>query len=260
MVGIATTGPESGAAHALDSVAWEAVQEAVRAFRRAWLRAANRPSIEAFSRDGPHRGAMLAELIHEDMDLRAEGGESPRLATYLERFPEVADDAMLVRDLIEAEAELRRREASGWTLPPPREEAATPGAAPPMAKASSSIGRYELGEVIGRGAFGVVHRAYDTTLRRTVALKRPRPGTVETPEAVERFLREARAAAGLRHPNIVPIHDVGQIDGELYLVSDLIEGRNLADELAARPPGLPPVGRVGRRPGRCAGSTPTRSA
>ena len=107
-----------------------------------------------------------------------------------------------------------------------------------MARPQVRIGRYELGDVIGRGAFGVVHRAWDTTLNRAVALKRPRAGVLDAPGAVERFLREAQSAAGLRHPHIVPVFDSGQVDGEPYLVSALVEGRNLADELADRRPGF----------------------
>ena len=113
--------------------------------------------------------------------------------------------------------------------------------------------------MIGTGAFGVVHRAYDPILKRPVAIKRPRPGAIETPEAIERFFREARAIAALQHPNIVVADDVGQADGEVYLVSNLIEGRNLADEMAegrlgsaGRPNGSPPW------PTRW--STPTRAA
>ena len=101
--------------------------------------------------------------------------------------------------------------------------------------------------MIGRGAFGVVYRAWDTTLNRAVAFKRPRAGALEAPEAVERFLREARSAAGLRHPHIVPVFDSGQVDGEPYLVSALVEGRNLADGARRPPPRVPQGRRMGRR-------------
>jgi WD40 repeat protein len=220
----------------LDARVWSELQEAVARFRGA-LRRGERPSIEAhLPADGPHRALFRLELAHEEMEFDIRGGRWPGLGAYLERRPELARDDDLVRALAEAEAALRRRwETSNGTLqlPPPevgmsRLEPGTP----------RRIGRYEIGEVVGRGAFGVVHRAFDTTLRRTVALKRPRPGSVEAPEAIERFLREARAVAGLRHPSIVGVHDAGQDGGELYLVSDLIEGRNLADELAGRRPGF----------------------
>jgi eukaryotic-like serine/threonine-protein kinase len=75
-------------------------------------------------------------------------------------------------------------------------------------------------------------------LNRAVALKRLRPGVLDAPGAVERFLREARSAANLRHTHIVPVFDSGQVDGEPYLVSALVDGRDLADELADRRPGF----------------------
>jgi serine/threonine-protein kinase len=186
----------------------------------------DRPAIEDYLPvDGAHRAVFLVELVHEELEHRARSGEAVSVDSYLDRFEDLRSSSLVARGLAEA--------ASFWRTP---ERPLHPESAP--RRDPHSIGRYELGEVIGRGAFGVVHRAYDATLRRTVALKRPRPGAVETPEAVERFLREARAAAGLRHPGIVPIHDAGQADGEVYLVSDLIEGRNLADELVVRRPGV----------------------
>ncbi len=90
--------------------------------------------------------------------------------------------------------------------------------------------------MIGRGAHGVVHRARDTALGREVALKQPSPGARSSPGGDERFLHEARSAAGLRHPNIVAVHDVGTWDGEPYLVTALVNGTNLAEELSRQRP------------------------
>jgi WD40 repeat protein len=223
----------------LDAQVWSDLQQAVARFRAA-LRRGDWPAIEAYvPADEPHRALFRHELAHEEMEFRIRGGRWPGLAAYLGHRPEFARDDELVQALAEAEAALRRRwEAGDGMVPPGPPEARTPRSEPMTAPAPRRIGRYELGEIIGRGSFGVVHRAYDTMLRRVVALKRPRPGAVEAPGAVERFLREARAAAGLRHPHIVPIHDAGQADGELYLVGELIEGRDLAAELAARRPGF----------------------
>ncbi|HEU0240719.1 MAG TPA: serine/threonine-protein kinase [Micromonosporaceae bacterium] len=98
-------------------------------------------------------------------------------------------------------------------------------------------GRYELLTSLGHGGFGTVWRAHDRTLGRDVAVKlitldTARPGTRE--EIAERFEREARAVAGLNHPNIVTAHDYGVENGTAYLVMELIGGGSLEDELAAR--------------------------
>jgi serine/threonine protein kinase len=76
-----------------------------------------------------------------------------------------------------------------------------------------------------------VYRAYDPQLDREIALKLPREGTLDTPQAVERFLGEARAAARLRHPHIVPVYDAGRAGAHYYIASAFIEGRTLARAL-----------------------------
>ena len=94
-----------------------------------------------------------------------------------------------------------------------------------------TVAHFRLVDRIGTGAFGSVWRACDTTLDRTVAIKIPRKGLLDPTEA-EQFLREARSAAQLKHANIVTVHEVGRDEGQIYIVSDYIEGRTLADLLA----------------------------
>lgn len=96
-----------------------------------------------------------------------------------------------------------------------------------------NFGHFELVEQLGSGGFGAVWRARDTKLDRIVAVKIPRKGQLDA-EETEKFLREARAAAQLRHPNIVSVHEVGLEGDVLYLVSDFIEGLSLQDVLTAR--------------------------
>jgi serine/threonine protein kinase len=72
------------------------------------------------------------------------------------------------------------------------------------------LGKFELLDTVGQGAFGTVYRARDPELDRTAALKVPRAGNLAGPQERDRFLREARSAAQLRHPSIVAVHDVGQ--------------------------------------------------
>lgn len=99
-------------------------------------------------------------------------------------------------------------------------------------------GPYELEEEIGRGGMGVVYRARDPRLDRTVAVKMLRRDLLPTHEDVLRFRGEAAAAAGLDHPNIVPIYEVGGDDTSPYFAMALVPGRSLAEVVAEGP--LPP--------------------
>jgi hypothetical protein len=101
-----------------------------------------------------------------------------------------------------------------------------------------SVGKFEVLEQLGRGAFGTVYKARDPDLQRLVAVKVPRLGSFVTPEEEERFLREARAAAQLSHPGIVPVLEIAHDHGLPYIVSEYVEGLTLADVLTARRPGF----------------------
>ncbi len=93
------------------------------------------------------------------------------------------------------------------------------------------IGRFRVLARLGSGAFGTVYRAYDSHLEREVALKVPRDGVLDCPKRVERFLREAKTAARLQHPHIVPVFDAGQDGDRYYIASAFIDGRPLAEEI-----------------------------
>jgi tetratricopeptide (TPR) repeat protein len=103
------------------------------------------------------------------------------------------------------------------------------GAPPEQAR----LGKYQLQEVVGRGAFGIVYRAHDTEPDRTVAVKVPRLGVLVTTEDEDRFLREARSAAQLQHPNIVTVYDAGKIGATCYLAGEFVRGTTLAARLQA---------------------------
>ena len=97
------------------------------------------------------------------------------------------------------------------------------------------IGTYRVLEEIGRGGMGVVYAAEDERLRRTVALKALTPEYTRDPIRRERLTREARAAAALSHPAIATVFALEEIDGELYIISELVRGRTLRDELREGP-------------------------
>ena len=110
------------------------------------------------------------------------------------------------------------------------------GKGPRQVRAGDTLGRYELGEELGEGGMATVFRARDRELRRDVAVKVMFPHLARRAEIVRRFHREARAAAGLEHPNILRIYDVGGGEGDdpPYIVMELIRGRTLLQEVEAR--------------------------
>ena len=98
-----------------------------------------------------------------------------------------------------------------------------------------AFGAYELIEEVGRGGMGVVFRARQRTLDRTVAVKLLLSGAYSSEAALRRFQVEAAAAAGLQHANLVAIHDYGEHDGQPFYAMELITGRNLAQVSDGRP-------------------------
>jgi serine/threonine-protein kinase len=122
----------------------------------------------------------------------------------------------------------------------PAWEAEAGGGLPPEATrltAGQRISHYQIQEKLGEGGMGVVYRAYDTQLRRPVALKLLPPEYASDPPRRERLLREARIASALNHPNIVNIHEASSDKGVDFIAMEYIEGKSLGDIIPAR--GLP---------------------
>ena len=110
----------------------------------------------------------------------------------------------------------------------------------PKLAAGSSFGRYQIVRILGQGAMGAVYLSYDTQLHRHVAIKTP--FLSESPSAIERFYREARAAAQLRNPYLCPVYDVGQVGGVTYLSMAFIDGESMSAAMAGGR--LSSVGRI----------------
>jgi tetratricopeptide (TPR) repeat protein len=130
----------------------------------------------------------------------------------------------------DAEARLAACRAQGDAAPAPAQTAA-PGTTRPA--------RYRILGELGRGGMGIVYKAHDTVLDRTVALKVLPEALRENEQALQNFLREAKSAAKLNHPNIVTVYDAGEQDGRYYIAMEYVDGTTLKEILKRRGPVAP---------------------
>lgn len=194
-----------------------------------------RPRLEDYVLRFPELDVLPIDLIVEEYRVRQRWGDRPRHGEFSRRFPDQETQVRIVLRRVDTElageqVTMDVRQARSGT----HNSSATPDhdahAQPPFPQ----LGRYVLGELLGTGAFGAVWRARDTELARDVAVKLPRSGQFMGPSEEERFLREARSAARLHHPGIVAIYDVGRDRDTLYIVSELVRGKSLAEWLRHR--------------------------
>jgi WD40 repeat protein/tRNA A-37 threonylcarbamoyl transferase component Bud32 len=164
----------------------------------------------------PDREQCLAEVVTAYLQA-VEAGQQPDPQEWLNRHPDLAP---ALAEFFAGEQQLDR-------LAAPLRGLASAATLAGMLPAVRSFGDYELLEHIARGGMGVVYKARQKSVNRLVALKMILAGPLAAPADVERFRREAEAAARLDHPNIVPIYEVGQVEGQPYFVMKLIEGQSL---------------------------------
>jgi WD40 repeat protein len=196
-------------------------------FERDW-QAGRQPRVEDYlsGASSVEREALLRELVPLEADYRRRRRESPRPEEYAGRFPDL-DFAWLAEAVGPPGAATAAHTEGETTLSAPGASAAEPGAG------GLRMGRFRLLERVGEGSFGVVWRAHDPELGRVVAQKVPHPGLAGS-AGRDRFYREARAAAQLRHPGIVAVHDVATVDGVPVIVSEFVDGPSLRDLLRQR--------------------------
>lgn len=212
---------------------------------RQWQRG-QRLTVESYLERYPELGTretVRPDLLLAEFRIRTQFGAPAELADFARRFPvpsaafqELVAEAATMFTPADQDTSLAGRRTETVEPAPCRPE--VPRAAPrlPGQELPPTFGRYRIQKKLGQGGMGAVYLAHDTQLDRPVALKVPQFRDEEGREIIERFLREARAAAKIQHPNLCPIYDVGEIGGIHYLTMAYIKGHLLS---AAIRPGKP---------------------
>jgi tRNA A-37 threonylcarbamoyl transferase component Bud32 len=200
----------------------------------AALKTRRRPAIEEFLSDvpAPAQAAALGELLVLEIDYRRRDGETPNPQEYESRFEQSSDivasafrrlarasderaPERLLLDTPDSGATVIQPEAGAWPTP------TVPG--------------YEILSRLGAGGMGVVYKARQGSLKRTVALKFIRPDLLAGPRERARFRLEAEAAARLRHLYVLQVYEIGECDNQPYAVLEFVDGCTLADKVAVGP-------------------------
>jgi serine/threonine protein kinase len=194
------------------------------AFEAAWKQK-TAPSLQVYLHrvSAVDRPALLRELILLEAHYRRRRGETIGAAEYEERFPEL--DREWLRQAVAA-AQPMTTDLSG---------AQKRASVEPVPATLRYTGNYDLGEELGRGGMGVVYRAHDPDLSRTLAVKILLETHADNEELKRRFLEEAQIMGQLQHPGVAPIHEIGTLeDGRPFFSMKQIKGQTLA-ELLKRP-------------------------
>ncbi len=178
------------------------------------------------------RDQRLARVLAEVTE-HCRQGACPNLESVVQQHRDLADDLRALWPALMVAEAVARPDSHAATLVSAIESA------PPIAESSAalprSLGDYELEKELGRGGMGVVFKAWQKSLQRPVAVKMMLRGPLASTADLVRFRTEAEAAARLDHPNIVPVYQIGESDGQPYFSMKYIEGKTLAELLAKGP-------------------------
>ena len=199
------------------------LDEAKGQFRFIWdhLSESFRRSIREYIENG--RVEKEHEHIYEDLKRAGyfiEDDRGPRIFSTL--FSSVISRPRIIT------TELRDTDRAAMAVHDGKTEKVT---APPLIEPDGHIGRFEIRRSLGAGGMGEIFESYDTELERTVAIKVLASKHIEDESMKQRFLREARMASQLNHPNIATIHEIGEAAGNPYIVMEYVEGQTLAQRL-----------------------------
>lgn len=247
-------------------VSQEVLAELVRIDLRRRFGAADSWTLEEYFAAFPtllQSKQLAVSVIQEDMQLRRLAQESATLEDYVGRFAELAPELASVSKGAtvgkvavsspqkhgpkgntsqrsggndEAEGETVSFIQDPYSTRPPS-GGNRQSRSGETAEGQPRIAGYDILGYVAKGGMGVVYKARNKLLGRTVALKMPRPGYVESEQDKERFIREARSAARLRHANICPLYEVGESEGRPYICMAFIEGETLKAWAAKEKPG-----------------------
>lgn len=196
------------------------------------LQAGREPQIEdyvATAAPGDHN-ALFEVLLKTEVSYRRGKEQRPKASDYVDRFEPQSELVHKVLRQVESE---RTADAKQPALEETvvQGDPVRPAIHGPAIDRISSLGRYEMREVLGEGGFGTVYRAWDGELGREVAIKVLHGNLPAKAQDARRFVQEAQTAAKLNHPDICPVYDMGELDGTQFIVMGLVKGKSLQEFL-----------------------------